>query len=156
MTRWLIRTCIFITIVLLAGCGGNQFPEKLEVSFEHAKNYEGNAMGTAVINTKIGTEVHLKISGLEQGKVYTAFFVNIKSQMFQGIGEDPFTLAVNPNGEVDLTAQIPKDSYKRYTKLAIYLNPGGKPIKNPVGVKAKLGAVLKTEKPKMVLVATLR
>ena len=140
----------------MAGCGDGQLPEKFEVPLAPAKKYEGNAKGTAVIDTKTGTDVSIKISGLEPGKVYTAFFVNIKSKMFEGIGKEPYTLSVDANGNVDFTGKISKDSYKRYTKLAIYLNPGGKPIHNPVGVKAKLGAVLKQDKPKMVLVAKLR
>ncbi len=156
MKKWLILVCIFTAVAFVAGCGGDQLPEKFKVSFAPGKKYEGSATGTAVIDTKTGTDVSFKISGLEPGKVYTAFFVNIKSKMFQGIGEDPHTLTVDANGNVDVTAQIPKDSYKRYTKLAIYLNPGGKPIHNPVGVKAKLGAVMKTAKPKMILVAKLR
>lgn len=157
MRKWLIWVCIFTAVAFVAGCGGgDQLPEKLQISFEPAKKDEGNAKGTVVIDTKTGTDVSFAVSGLEPGKVYTAFFVNIKSKMFQGIGEEPFTLPLDANGNASFTAQIPKDSYKRYTKLAIYLNPGGKPIHNPVGVKAKLGAVMKQDKPKMVLVAKLR
>ena len=76
--------------------------------------------------------------------------------MFQVIVQEPYSLTLDANGNVDFTAQLPKNSYKRFTKLAIYLNPGGKAIHNPVGVKAKLGAVLKVAKPKMVLVVKLR
>ena len=157
MKQWLIWVFSFTVVAFLTGCGGGvQLPEKLKVSFEPAENYEGNAKGTVVIDTKTGTDVSFEISGLEPGKVYTAFLVNIKSQMFQGIGKEPFTLPLDANGNVDFTAQIPKDSYKRYTKLAVYLNPDGKAILNPVGVKSKLGAVIKGKKPKMVLVANLR
>ena len=156
MKKWLFSICILTAIALVTGCGDGKLPEKFKVSLAPAKKYEGKAKGTAVIDTKTGTDVSIKISGLEAGKVYTAYFVNIKSKMFEGIGQEPHTLPVDANGNVDFTAKISKDSYKRYTKLAIYLNPGGKPIHNPVGVKAKLGAVLKREKPKMVLVAKLR
>jgi len=156
MKQWLFSICIFTAIALVTGCGGDQLPEKFKVSFAPGKKYKGNAKGTAVIDTKTGTDVSIKISGLEPGKVYTVYFVNIKSKMFEGVGQEPYTLPVDANGNADFTAKISKDSYKRYIKLAIFLNPGGKPIHNPVGVKAKLGAVLKTEKPKMVLVAKLR
>ena len=156
MKKYLFFICILTAIGLLTGCGGDQVPEKFKISFSPGKKYKGPAKGTVVIDTKTGTDVSIKISGLEPGKVYTVFFVNIKSKMFEGVGQEPYTLPVDANGNADLKAKISKDSYKRYTKLAIYLNPGGKPINNPVGVKAKLGAVLKAEKPKMVLVAKLR
>ena len=157
MKKWLIWVCIITVAAFVTSCGGgNQLPEKLKVSFAPAKKYEGPAKGTAVIDTKSGTDVAIKISGLETGKLYTAYFVNIKSKMFEGIGEAPHTLPVDANGNVDFTAKIEKDSFRRYTKLAIFLNPGGKAIHNPLGVKAKLGAIIKQEKPKMVLVAKLR
>lgn len=157
MRQWLILVCIFTAVAFLAGCGGgDQLPEKLKVSFKPDEKNGGDAKGTVVIDTKTGTDVSFEISGLEPGKVYTAFFVNIKSQMFLGIGQEPFTLPLDANGSVNFTAHIEKDSYKRYTTLAIYLNPGGKPIHNPVGVKATLNAVMKQEKPVMVLSAKLR
>jgi hypothetical protein len=36
------------------------------------------------------------------------------------------------------------------------LNPSGKPVANPVGVKAKLGAFMKGDKAQMIIVAKLR
>ena len=151
----IIIGAIFL-VAFITGCGGVKVPEKLELSLTPAKGYKGAAKGTAVINTKTGTDVSFKISGLKPGELYTAFFVNIKSKMFQGIGEAPFALPVDAAGNVDFTAQIEKDSYKRFTKLGVYLNPGKEPVGNPLGVKAKLGAILKKKKPKMVLIAKLR
>ena len=49
-----------------------------------------------------------------------------------------------------------KDIYKRFVQVGIYLNPSGKPIGNPVGVKAKLGALIKKETPKPILMGNLR
>jgi hypothetical protein len=40
--------------------------------------------------------------------------------------------------------------------VGIYLNPGGKPIRNPVGVKTSLGPLIKEEKPKLILEGKLR
>ncbi len=76
--------------------------------------------------------------------------------MFQGIGQEPYVLPMDANGTVKFDGKIKKNIYKRYINLAIYFNPDKKPIANPVGVKAKLGAILKAKKPKMVLVAKLR
>lgn len=76
--------------------------------------------------------------------------------MFQGVGEEPYVLTVDANGTVKFDGKIEKNIYKRYINLAIYFNPDKKAIANPVGVKAKLGAILKAKKPKMVLVAKLR
>jgi hypothetical protein len=156
MKNWRFFLCIFVVIVLVFGCESNTLPEKFEISFAPAAKYEGPAQGTAIIDTKTGTDVVLSISGLESGKVYTAFFVNVKSQMFQGIGQDPFVLPIDAAGNAEFTAKIPKDSYKRYKTLAIYLNPSGKPVANPVGVKAKLGAFMKGDKAQMIIVAKLR
>ena len=76
--------------------------------------------------------------------------------MFQGIGPAPHVLAVNANGEASLEAKMSKNIYKKYVRIAIYLNPGDKPIENPVGVSAKLGAFMKEKKPTMVLEGKLR
>ena len=60
------------------------------------------------------------------------------------------------NGNISFTAPIKKDSYKRFVRLGVYLNPGKTPAGNPLGVKAKLGAIMKAKKPKLVLAAKLR
>jgi hypothetical protein len=65
-------------------------------------------------------------------------------------------LQVNEKGEVNFQGTMKKDIYKKFVQVAIYLNPKGKPIKNPLGVKAALGALLKPEKPKLVLEGKLR
>ena len=155
MKKWLCFIFAICLVAFITGCGA-KLPDKLELTFAAAKGYEGEAKGTAVIDTKTGTDVSINISGLEPGEVYTAFFVNIKSKMFQGVGEEPYVLTVDANGTVKFDGKIEKNIYKRYINLAIYFNPDKKPIANPVGVKAKLGAILKAKKPKMVLVAKLR
>jgi hypothetical protein len=152
MKKWLGILCAISLIVFIAGCG-TEVPEKLEVQLAAAKGYEGTAKGTAVIT---GSDVTFNITGLEAGTVYTAFFVNVKSQMFQGIGQEPFTLPVDANGNVSFTAPIKKDSYKRFIRMGVYMNPGNTPVGNPLGVKAKLGAFMDQKKPKMVLEAKLR
>jgi hypothetical protein len=49
-----------------------------------------------------------------------------------------------------------KNIYLKFVRVGIFLNPGDKPIKNPLGVKAKLGALMKTKKPKLILEGKLR
>ena len=152
MKKLIIFICAVSLLAFMAGCGV-KVPEKLEVQLGPAKGYEGAAKGSAVIT---GNDVTFNVTGLEPGTVYTAFFVNVKSQMFEGIGKEPFVLPVDTNGNVSFTAPIKKDSYKRYIRLGVYMNPGNTPVGNPLGVKAKLGAFMKAKKPKMVLVAKLR
>ena len=153
------NVCIWGTVlvlVFLMGCGGPTLPEELEVALKPAKGYEGDATGKAVINTRTGTDITIDISGLKPDGLYTAFFVNIKSKMFEGVGNAPHVLPVDASGTVSFQGNNKKNTYKRFTKIGIYLNPGDTPIKNPLGVKAKLGALMKTEKPKMVLEGKLR
>ena len=156
MKKWIIIICALFVVALIMSCGGEKLPEKFEVSLAPAKGYEGPAKGTAIIDTKSGADVSLNITGLAPGEVYTAFFVNVKSKMFEGIGADPFVLSVDSSGAVKSDLKIEKDIYKKFTKLGIYLNPDKKPVHNPLGVKAKLGALMKKKKPKMVLVGKLR
>ena len=152
MKKWLGILCAILLVVFIAGCGAKA-PEKLEVQLAAAKGYEDAAKGAVVIT---GSDVSFNITGLEAGTVYTAYFVNVKSKMFQGVGKEPFVLPVDANGNVSFTAPIKKDSYKRFVRLGVFMNPGNTPVGNPLGVKAKLGAIMKTKKPKMVLVAKLR
>ena len=151
-----IISAILICLLVLACGGGPQLPEQWEISLVPSKGYTGDAKGSAVINTKTGTEITLNITGLDPKGLYTAFFVNVKSQMFQGIGPAPHVLPVDANGEASLEAKMSKNIYKKYVRIAVYLNPGDKPIENPVGVKATLGALIKEKKPTMVLEGKLR
>ena len=111
------------------------------------KGVKGEAKGKLVINTANGTDIAIQITGLEPKGVYTAFFVNVKSQMFEGIGPAPHVLNVNEKGEADFKGTMTKDIYKRFVAVGIYLNPGGTPIGNPLGVKATLGPQLATKNP---------
>lgn len=156
MKRWIIIICALFTVALIMSCAGEKLPEKFEVSLTPAKGYEGPAKGTAIIDTKSGTDVSINITGLTPGEVYTAFFVNIKSKMFEGIGEEPYVLSVDQSGVVKTDLKIGKNMYKKFTKLGIFLNPDKKPVHNPLGVKAKLGALIAKKKPKMVLQGKLR
>jgi hypothetical protein len=156
MKKWIIIICALFAVALIMSCGGEKLPEKFEVPLAPAKGYEGPAKGTAVIDTKSGTDVSLNITGLEPGEVYTAFFVNVKSKMFQGIGQEPYVLSVDQSGAVKSDLKIEKNIFLKYTRLAIYLNPDKQPVHNPLGVKAKLGAFMKAKKPKMVLEGKLR
>jgi hypothetical protein len=141
----------------LASCGGGPaLPEKLEVALNPAGGYKGSAKGTAVIDTKSGTDITISITGLDPKELYTAFFVNVKSQMFQGIGKAPFVLTVDASGAANLQTTMEKDVYKKFVAIGIYSNPGGKPIENPVGVKAALGAAIKQTLPTMILEGKLR
>jgi hypothetical protein len=156
MKKWIIIICALFAVALIMSCGGENLPEKFEISLTPAKGYEGPAKGTAVIDTKSGTDVSLNITGLEPGEVYTAFFVNVKSKMFQGIGQEPYVLSVDQSGAVKADLKMEKNIFLKYTRLAIYLNPDKQPVLNPLGVKAKLGAFMKSKKPKMVLEGKLR
>jgi hypothetical protein len=109
-----------------------------------------------VINTKTGTDVSITISGLDPKSLYTAFFINVKSQMFAGIGQKPHVLNVSENGDVNLQTTMEKNIYKQYIRVGIFLNPGDKAIQNPLGVKAALGDLVKTETPKLILEGKLR
>jgi len=127
-----------------------------EVALVQAKGVKGEAKGTLAINTATGVDVAIRITGLDPKGVYTAFFVNEKSQMFEGIGAAPHVIAVNEKGEADFKGTIKKDIYKRFVAAGIYLNPGGKPLANPVGVKAALGNLVAKDKPKLILQGKLR
>lgn len=127
-----------------------------EVALVQAKDVKGEAKGKLVINTANGTDIEIQITGLDPKGLYTAFFVNVKSQMFEGIGPAPHTFKVNEKGEADFKGTMKKDIYKRFVAVGIYLNPAGKPIGNPVGVKTALGPLVKEEKPKLILEGKLR
>jgi hypothetical protein len=121
-----------------------------------AKGVKGEAKGTLVINTANGVDVAIRITGLDPQGLYTAFFVNEKSLMFEGIGPAPHVIKVNEKGEADFKGSMKKNIYKRFVTAGIYLNPGGKPIGNPVGVKATLGSLVAKDKPKLILQGKLR
>ena len=127
-----------------------------EVALVQVKGVKGEAKGKLVINTANGVDVAIQITGLDPKGLYTAFFVNEKSQMFEGIGPAPHVLKVNEKGEADFKGIMKKDSYKRFVAVGIYLNPGGKPIGNPVGVSAALGSLVARDKPQLILQGKLR
>ena len=130
--------------------------DQKEVALAPPKGVKSAAKGKLIINTATGTDLSLQITGLDPKGLYTAFFVNEKSQMFEGIGPDPHALKVNEKGEAAFKGTMKKNIYKKFVMVGIYLNPGGKPIGNPVGVRATLGALMKQEKPKLVLQGKLR
>jgi hypothetical protein len=156
------KTLVIFCAVLLAGAAAVWAADQAlaadqkEVALSPVKGVKTAAKGKLVINTASGTDLSIQISGLDPKGLFTAFFVNEKSLMFEGIGPAPHVLKVNEKGEVDFKGTMKKNIYKRYVAIGIYLNPGGKPIANPVGVKATLGALIKEQKPKMVLTGKLR
>ena len=152
-----LMLCFSLVWVFLFGCAPQkQLPEKLEIPLVPSKGYTGDAKGMAVINTKTGTDISITISGLDPKGLYTAFFINVKSKMFEGIDKAPHVLNVSPSGEVNLQTTMEKDIYRKFVRLGIFLNPGDKPIQNPLGVKAKLGALIKHKKPTLILEGKLR
>jgi len=159
-----MKKVLFIIIVaLMLGCSGAalaadqpQSGDLKEVALIQAKGIKGEAKGKLVINTANGTDIAIQISGLDPKNLYTVFFVNMKSLMFEGIGPAPHVLKVNESGAVDFKGTMKKNIYKRYVAVGIFLNPGGKPIANPVGVKATLGSLVAKEKPKLILEGKLR
>ncbi len=163
MKKWGIILCVLSLPALITGCDKEprlpekkepQLPEKWEVPLAAAQGYQEGAEGVAVINTKTGTDVAINISGLKPGEVYTAYFLDAQNQIFEGIGRPPYVLPVDITGKANFEGKIDKDVYKRFTELAIYLNPDKKPVGNPLGVKAESDA-LTIKKPKMVLVGKL-
>jgi len=153
---------MFIVVLMLAGVGAvlAADPPKpgdlKEVPLIQEKGVKGEAKGKLVINTANDTDLAIQITGLDPKGLYTAFFVNVQSQMFEGIGPAPHVLKVNDKGEVDFKGTMKKDIYKRFVMVGIYLNPGGTPIANPVGVKSQLGPLVEKEKPKLILKGKLR
>jgi hypothetical protein len=153
---------MIIVVLILAWVGlvvvanPSQSADLKEVALVQAKDVKGEAKGNLVINTANGTDLEIQITGLDPKGLYTAFFVNVKSQMFEGIGEAPHTLKVNEKGEAAFKGTMKKDIYKRFVAVGIYLNPAGKPIGNPVGVKSQLGSLITEEKPKLILEGKLR
>jgi hypothetical protein len=156
--------CLFIAGVILVwvGVGLAADPPKpgdlKEVALVQEKGVKGEAKGKVVINTANGTDIAIQVTGLDPKGVYTAFFVNIKSKMFEGIGPDPHVLKANDKGEVDFKGTMKKDAYKRFVAVGIYHNPGGKPIGNPVGTPGRdeLGTLIKKDKPVLILQGKLR
>ena len=154
MKNWIIIISAIFVVPLIMSCTGEKVPEDLELQLVPAKGYEGSASGKAVI--KNGSDVSLDITGLIPGEVYTAFFINVKSKMFEGIGDEPHVLSVDQNGAVKSDLKIKKDIYKKFRKIGIYLNPDKQPVTNPLGVSAKLGAFMKKKDAKMVLEGKIR
>jgi hypothetical protein len=161
--RAMRKMCITILAVLmLVGAGAGLAADSAdpgglkEVDLALVKGVEGASTGKLMINTASGTDVAIRISGLDPKGIYTAFFVNTKSLMFEGIGPAPHVLAVSETGEVDVKTTVKKNIYKRYVEVGIYLNPPGRVIGNPVWVKAALGDLVAPEKPKPILTGKLR
>ena len=153
---------LIIVVLVLAWVGAAlaadqpQAGDLKEVALIQAKDEKGEAKGKIVINTANGVDVAIQITGLDPKGLYTAFFINVKSLMFEGIGPASHVLKVNEKGEVDFKGTMKKDIYKRFLGVGIFLNPGGKPIGNPLGVKAALGSLVEKEKPKLILEGKLR
>jgi hypothetical protein len=127
-----------------------------EVALVQAKGLKGEAKGKLVINTANGVDLTIQATGLDPKALYTVFFVNVGSKMFEGLGPAPHVLKVNEKGEADFKETMKKDIYKRFVEVGIYLNPGGKPLANPVGVAAALGSLVAKETPKLILQGKLR
>jgi hypothetical protein len=153
---------MFIAALVLVWAGASMAADQPQsgdlkaVPLIQVKGVTGAAKGTIVINTANGVDVAIQITGLDPKGLYTAFFVNEKSQMFEGIGPAPHVLTVNEKGEADFKGTMKKNIYKRFVAAGIYLNPGGKPMANPVGVKAALGSLVDKGKPKLILQGKLR
>jgi hypothetical protein len=155
--KYLALTAILIGMSLLVSCGSEvQRPEKWEIALTPPKGVDTNAKGTCVIDTKSGTDVSMAISGLTPGKVYTVYFVNVGSKMFEGIGVEPYLLPVDANGTANLQAKCKKGAYDRFTKIGVFMNPGKEPLLNPLGVDTTLGPLVQIKTPKMVLEGKLR
>ncbi len=152
----IIAALMLVCAGIFTTAGQAQTGDLKEVALVPAKDVKTEAKGKLIINTANGVDVAIQITGLDPKGLYTAFFVNVKSQMFEGIGAAPHVLAVNEKGEVDFKTAMKKNIYKRFVEVGIYLNPAGKPLANPVGVKAALGSLVEQKKPKLILQGKLR
>ena len=159
-TLFLIISILMLTWVGAAlGADPPKPGDTKEVALVLEKGVKGEAKGKLIINTANGTDLAIQATGLDPKGVYTMFFVNEKSKMFEGIGPAPHVLKVNEKGEAEFKGTMTKDIYKRFVAVGIYLNPGGKPIANPVGTPGRdeLGRLMQQkEKPKMILRGKLR
>jgi hypothetical protein len=157
------KTLVMIVLALMLAWVGTALAadppkpgDSKEVALVQEKGVKGEAKGKLVINTANGTDLAIQATGLEPKGVYTVFFINVKSQMFEGIGPAPHVIKVNDKGEAEFKGTMKKDIYKRFVAVGIFMNPGGTPIGNPLGVKGALGPLLATEKPKLILQGKLR
>jgi len=156
--------CMFIAVLILSWVGAPLAADppkpgdSKEVALVLEKGIKGEAKGKLVINTANGTDLAIQATGLDPKGVYTIFFVNEKSKMFEGIGPAPHVLKVNDKGEAEFKGTMKKDIYKRFVAVGIYLNPGGTPIGNPVGTPGRdeLGTLIKKDKPILILQGKLR
>jgi hypothetical protein len=156
--------CLIISMLILAWAGTALAADppkpgdSKEVALVQEKGVKGEAKGNLVINTANGTDLAIQITGLDPKGLYTVFFINEKSKMFEGIGPAPHVLKVNEKGEADFKGTMTKDVYKRFVAVGIYLNPGGTPIHNPVGTPGRdeLGTLIKKDKPQLILRGKLR
>ena len=157
------KTLVMIVLALMLAWVGTVLAadppkpgDSKEVALVLEKGVKGEAKGKVIINTANGTDLAIQATGLDPKGVYTIFFVNEKSRMFEGIGPVPHVLKVYEKGEAEFKGTMTKDIYKRFVTVGIYLNPGGTPIANPVGVKAALGSLVAKDKPKIILRGKLR
>ena len=81
----------FILCGTCVGCSAETAQQggSKEVALVLVKGVAGQAQGKLVIDTANGTDLTIRISGLDPKGLYTAFFVNTKSKMFEGIGPAP-------------------------------------------------------------------
>lgn len=150
------RILVVIGTILFLAAGTAWAADDFVVTLAPVKDYKGEAQGKLVINTATGTDLSIDITGLDPKGLYTAFFVNVKSRMFEGIGPSPHVLKVSPEGTVNFQGKMDKNIYKKFVRVGIYLNPKDRPIGNPVGVKTSLGPLVEFQQPKMVLEGKLR
>ena len=157
------KTLVMIVLALMLAWVGTVLAadppkpgDSKEVALVQEKGVKGEAKGKLIINTANGTDLAIQATGLDPKGVYTIFFVNEKSRMFEGIGPVPHVLKVNEKGEAEFKGTMTKDIYKRFVTVGVYLNPGGTPIANPVGVRAALGSLIEKDKPKIILRGKLR
>jgi len=157
-TLFVIIGVLLVWVGVVVVANPSQSADLKEVALVQPKDVKGEATGKLVINTANGTDLVIQVTGLDPKGVYTVFFVNIKSKMFEGIGPAPHVLKVNEKGEAEFKGTMAKDIYKRFVAVGIYLNPGGTPIANPVGTPGRdeLGTLIKKDKPVLILQGKLR
>jgi hypothetical protein len=92
-----------------------------------------NATGTATFSED-GLTIHAK--GLNPGKVYTVWFVNMKPKKHEiGAGNPPYMFKTDSNGNGTYETHLSELPFGKWAVLMIVLHPTGDPMdmKNMVG-----------------------
>jgi hypothetical protein len=92
-----------------------------------------NANGTATFSEN---DLSIQAKGLQPGKVYTVWFVNMKPKKHEaGAGNPPYMFKTDSNGNGKYETHLSELPFGKWAVLMIVLHPNGDPtdMKNMVG-----------------------